>query len=485
MAPLFHRSPTVEILTALARGSLRQDLPRAMRLWVILTSIYGEEDLIIASLPETFTYTEWRDAFFNQTQRQGDRAHHQRDIVPPLHDPRCNCAKTLEQWLWGSVADDDQWRQSFLRLYPMSADELERLLRTGQVAEAPSLQVTGRKGLPEGRLFAVTGKQLQFDFAELVGAGWLQSAPLERQKQRYRKVAAFPELLDQADAERAAPFDWQQAIGNLIATDASDLFEYLGHPIRGVQRLFLDIEYIIPGRLSQQVCTWQQQLAQLWSHDPSPPVQLTYRSARLFGEVRDYWVYPVCICYFQRAPYLFAYGQTPADSKSINWYDFRLDRIEALHELDWDRPELPLELRERYLQQTLPTPENVRSQLAEVWGFDLHSPPAELLVRFDQYFHAHYIANTERANLLTAVSSKTAATLIRNAGLNASEQARLLKIIQSKPKDIYCRVQYRQGDNNVTMRLRAWGSKVEVLLPWSLRNRMAQDVQDTWKLYMP
>ncbi|MCY7272937.1 MAG: hypothetical protein LH702_04105 [Phormidesmis sp. CAN_BIN44] len=44
-------------------------------------------------------------------------------------------------------------------------------------------------------------------------------------------------------------------------------------------------------------------------------------------------------------------------------------------------------------------------------------------------------------------------------------------------------VYYRLNDRNVLMRLRAWGANVEVLLPWSLRVQMAEDVQDTWKLY--
>jgi hypothetical protein len=136
MAPLFDRSPTVELLTALARGSLRQDLPKAVRLWAILGSIYGE-DAVMKPLPETFTYTEWRDSFFTQTQRQGNSlsepmhecTYHQRDVIPPLHDPQCNCAKTLEQWVWASVPERQQWQESFLRFYPMISEELERLLK--------------------------------------------------------------------------------------------------------------------------------------------------------------------------------------------------------------------------------------------------------------------------------------------------------------------------------------------------------------------
>ncbi|MCY7272939.1 MAG: hypothetical protein LH702_04115 [Phormidesmis sp. CAN_BIN44] len=51
--------PPVEFLTTLARGSLRQDLPRTVRLWVILQSIYGED--IGLNLDAAFTYNDWRD----------------------------------------------------------------------------------------------------------------------------------------------------------------------------------------------------------------------------------------------------------------------------------------------------------------------------------------------------------------------------------------------------------------------------------------
>lgn len=60
----------------------------------------------------------------------------------------------------------------------------------------------------------------------------------------------------------------------------------------------------------------------------------------------------------------------------------------------------------------------------------------------------------------------------------------LLKILHScSPTDIYYKAKYRIDDNNVIMRLRAWGPKMEVLLPWSLRQRMIDDVQDTYNLY--
>ena len=34
------------------------------------------------------------------------------------------------------------------------------------------------------------------------------------------------------------------------------------------------------------------------------------------------------------------------------------------------------------------------------------------------------------------------------------------------------------------MRLRAWGAKVEVILPWNLRQRMKEEIETNYKLYI-
>ncbi len=480
----FDQPPTPQQLTPLARNSLRQDLPHAVRLWVILASLYGDVGELRGPFADRFTYTEWRDAFFTQTQRQTDDAaiYHQRDTIPPLHDPHCRCAKTLADWLFETLLGDRAtWGHDFRQLYPMSAQDLDQLLQTGRVHEPDAKldrKSAGRQSLPAGRLFAVTGRQLQNDFAELVERGWLTQGS---HKLQFCKVEQFPTQTLAIGA--VASLDWREAIGNVIETDAVDLFEHLGQPIRGIQRLFLDIEYIVPGRLSAQVGTWQHQLKALWQQEIVPPIQLQYRSARLFGDIQNYVVYPVCVRYFQRAPYLFAYGHNPKSPDQPNWYDFRLDRIESLQPLTWPDPRVSQALRDRCLTQPPPTPEDVRHCLTTAWGFDIYSDSATLLLRFNQYFHAHYVANTERATLLTAISPKAARHMVQAAPLTGAQQQVLLKTITQKPKDIYCRVQYRTDDNNVVMRLRAWGPNVEVILPWQLRLRMTKDLQETWKLY--
>ncbi|RMG05700.1 MAG: TIGR03985 family CRISPR-associated protein [Cyanobacteria bacterium J055] len=52
------------------------------------------------------------------------------------------------------------------------------------------------------------------------------------------------------------------------------------------------------------------------------------------------------------------------------------------------------------------------------------------------------------------------------------------------PSDSYYLIKYRIGDNNVIMRLRAWGANVEVLFPSDLRDKMRSDLEKLWKRYL-
>ena len=66
IADNFDFPPNIEILQRLAKGSsLKQTLPKAVRLWVILRSIYGSEtDPVKIELEKEFTYKDWSQSFF-------------------------------------------------------------------------------------------------------------------------------------------------------------------------------------------------------------------------------------------------------------------------------------------------------------------------------------------------------------------------------------------------------------------------------------
>jgi hypothetical protein len=97
MREVFNYPPTVEVLKLLTPGSLKQNLAKAVRLWVILRSIYGDDaDEIKLDLEEEFTFLQWRDLFFIDAVKQ-----HTRDKIPSFHHQECRCAKKLAQWLFG------------------------------------------------------------------------------------------------------------------------------------------------------------------------------------------------------------------------------------------------------------------------------------------------------------------------------------------------------------------------------------------------
>jgi CRISPR-associated protein (TIGR03985 family) len=484
-AQTFDFQPTVKLLQIFARGSLRQNLPKAVRLWVILRSLYGDEtDPIRLQLKKKFTYSDWNKQFFTQTD-----TNHKDYTIPSEHDPLCLCGKTLRDWLFNSDTglNQEEWLCSFRNLYPMTVQDLEHLLSFGiitQVKKNPQKQKT----LPNGRLFAVTSKNIQNDFKALAEMGWLEAQAIKQGTGKkfkivYSLVQEFPQVA--IHPENPILDGETTVVRNAIANNLADFFEDFGQEINGQKRFVLDIEYIVHRQFSQQIDTLRQQLKSIWHQPQIPPVKITYVSARNFQSYQDegeeYIVYPVCIYYSHRAPYLFAFGQTPKDKTKIDWYDYRLDRIQSLQQLNWDDVNI-----EGFTQPVCQskTPKQIEVYRAEAWGFDFYKPQELLLLRFDRYFHSRYIEGTERDELFTKIPYNYAESQIINARIDSEQKSELLNVFYSRSsKDIYCRINYRTDDNNVIMRLRAWGANVEVFLPYSLRSRMTKDIQATWKLY--
>lgn len=476
---IFDFRPEVELLQVLARGSLKQNLPKAVRLWVILRSLYGDEaDLVRVQLPESFTYSQWRNQFFIEPE------FHREDKFPEYHHPDCTCAKTLSEWLFSSVMGihPDHWRCSFLQLYPMAPEELESLLTFGVIEPDPKICQK-----PSHRLFAMTRKNLQYDFKALVEMGWLETIPLQlptekRRRFLYQKVQQLPRFKQSVYKDNLD--SGEGAVRNVIQNDLVDFFEDFAREINGQQRFFLEIEYVVHRQLSEQIYRIRQQLKAIWQQMPVPPVQIRYVSARNFqnhqDEGEEYIVYPVCLYYSHRAPYLFAFGETPRNESQIDWYDYRLDRIKHLQPLEWNSVENSQFNPEICASKT---PQKIQELRSEAWGFDFYKPQDLLLIRFDSYFHNRYVAGTERDELFKQIPLKQAQRLISNSRLNPSQHTLLSGILEQRPHDVYCRLNYRQDDYNVIMRLRAWGPMVEVLLPWNLRDLMATEIEKTWKLY--
>jgi CRISPR-associated protein (TIGR03985 family) len=441
--PFFADPPTIALLQWLARGSLKQNLPRAIRLWGWLQFLYGDEGAT-SRLTDPFTYIAWRDAFFTAS-------HPHDEAVPKLHDSHCRCTRTTADWLFHPTLGIPQaaWEKSLER-HDSKPENLKELLRS--------------------RLFGVTRRSLYADLQILWKLGWVK-----RSGQEYYRVEEFP-------TRALLPTTGRSSM--IVHPDLAAIADNLSQEINGYQRFFLHVDYVVPKTQVDQVDEWQNQLRQIWERRTVPPVLLTYHSAKLNQKVQTI-VYPVCIYYIQRAPYLCAWGQVPGKSPQyIDWRNYRLDRIEQLKPLKWSNSHLPAILQKAHQNQTFPTPDYIQEQMVEAWGFDFYQPSAPMVLRFDHAFYEGYVRGTVRHDTFEQISYANVQELIQKHTSDPVQRQALLKIWQARsPQDAYYTAQYRIGDPNVMLRLRAWRPKMEVLLPWELRSQIAAEVKQESHFY--
>ncbi|MDZ7968788.1 MAG: TIGR03985 family CRISPR-associated protein [Nostoc sp. DedSLP03] len=371
-----------------------------------------------------------------------------------MHDPDCPCAKTTQQWLFneqtGIVAH--QWQESLMA-------------HTG---------ITDSRKILKQRLFGVTRRSLQGDLETLAKLGWLTY-----KNEEYHRVNEFP-------LRPVTPTD--DNINKINSDELSFLHEDLvtiaathSHKINGVQRFFLQLDYVIPHSTLDLVDDLQFQLRQLWAKTLVPPIQLTYDSARTCNVVACI-VYPVCIYYIQRAVYLCAYGESP--DRETEWYNFRLDRIQDITSLEWNNVQIPQDLKQSYPKLSSLNPDYIVQEMSNAWGFDFYLPSRLMLLRFDRDYNDRYIQNTIRHKTFQSITYQQAQRLINFHVTQPQHQQVLLNILMNRsPQDAYYQVYYRDRDNGIKMRLRAWQPKCEVLLPFDLRQSIATDLAAAFQLY--
>jgi CRISPR-associated protein (TIGR03985 family) len=367
----------------------------------------------------------------------------------------------------------DEWLDSLQKQIPLSKSALEKLL--------------------EERLFAQVRKSLQSDFTLLVSRNCLQTVNnVSGRSTYYRRVEELPIFTDAEDSYKNLTPKKQAYVAGALG-----MFSFLdpAYPVLAEEfsedvdednhRVFLYVDYVVPESSPTQdaVDDIQSELQEIWDSGEIPPLLLTYHSAHL-NQIKECAVYPVCIYFMERAKYLCAYGSTPEGE--INWHKYRLDRIisKCMETLLWNDPRVPQLLREKYEDDQLPTPNTVNDKLKEAWGCDFYKESALMILRFEQDFHERYIKGISIHDTFIAINCETVLKLITQYTSNPKQQQAILKVFHSRPyTDAYYKVHYRVTDYYVIRWLRALGSKVEVLLPWNLRQEMAQEIQNTWNLY--
>lgn len=466
----WQESPSVPLLQWLVRGSLKQNFLQAVRLWVWLHLLYGDISDTLA-LPETFSYADWRDRFFSSDHPTGE-------TKPTLHHLACPCAKPTAAWLFHPdlTVTQPQWevyqgQQSEQGQIQEQRDRLYQSLINHDLLP-PNLDYL----LFQTRLFGFTRRTLSSDLHHLATIGWLHI-----RENKFQKVASYPDY-PHAEAPVIHPPSGQQ-LALFTQPDLAAIADTFSRTFQGYARFFVHVDYVISQNKLDRVDDWQVLLSEIWQQTPIPPVRLHYQGA---GDTQScpLVVYPVCIYYYRRGPYLCAYGQAPkAASAALNWRNYRLDRVLAIDLLDWKDPTVPRKLYQQYQKQTLPTPEEIETAMDEAWGFDYYQPSRLLLLRFDREWDDRYIRDTLRHTTFRKVPYHQVQYLIRQT-LTGERQQHLLRLWQHRSADdAYYKAFYRQDDPNVLQRLRAWRPHIEVLLPWELRQRTAQEVMREMQLY--
>lgn len=481
--PLF---PDFRLLQNLVDGSLNQsqNLITAMRRWRLINWFYGDGEQkphIESESKGGLTFNEWCQEFFKlqpphqSNHPQGKSLEKTEDILKP-HNPQCPCYKTTKDWLIFYGISVAQWQQDLQKHIAISEQVFQQILKE--------------------RLFAKTRKTLQNDINFLKDKECIQfqDSISKRQNEIYQ-VEQLPSWIVEEPPQSTQ--EEPHFLGGLNPTELADLAQALdmltfldpklapianriSQEVSGTRRVFLHVDYVVPEDIQDEVDWLQEKLQENWRSDEIKPILFNYHSARL-GK-RECLVYPVCIYYVQRAKYLCAYGINP--DGEINWYNYRLERMKSEKILEWPDARIPEFLLVKYRVNNLPQPQDVQDDMKKVWGFDFYQPPRLMLLRFNRNFHDSHIKDTFRHETFTLVKSlQQIAEVIQKYANNSEEEKISREILQRFPEDAYYTAMYRVNDNNVIMRLRAWGPNVEILLPGDLRSRMAKDIQETWKLY--
>jgi len=486
ISAIFAGSPSVAFLHWLVQGNLASSMSRAIRFWVILGLIYGDDPDRL--LPDVFRYPDLRDRLFASSHPTSDKlkAEH---FLEGCGNPLCICDRSIGDWLL------KEWNSEVQVLTGFSAERLE----------------VERSQLP----FATVHRSIRADLEKLAQLGWLKSGT----GGEFRRLATelLPQmpltLIESSSVMHPSVFDAltpRQGLDLLVALETLSMvqpnLELLIEPLsvkiladanrdrlkdgQGdnlAQRTFVHFDYILSDAVQDRVDDYHQQLEDLWHTHDAGVVQFKYEMVRrsqasgaMDSRLRAVTVlitaYPVCIHYLRRAKYLSAYGVDP-DGK-FGWHNYRLDRVVSpdLTVLAWGDRAVPRELRELRNGGNLPTSQQVEAELQKAWGFRFYDEPQLLLMRFDADFARWYVDQTVRHPTFKPIAFAKIPLLLERAIASVAEREKILAILSGCDEgDRYFQVWIRADDINIVQRLRDWRPNGEVLAPLSLRRRMVDE----------
>lgn len=475
MTASFLYPPSPPILQWLSAGQLANRLQRTVRLWVLLHRFYGLEPTWTIDTPSSFSYSQLRDRLYSSHHPAAENLTAQ-ELTASCSDPGCICHQTMQAWLFTPTTQqtEGQWLPEISRLTGLSEANLKQ-----QLTQCP---------------FATVHRSIRDDLKQLVNQGWLRSSNWGQYQCLPPSQLPNPpvELRSLPNFEQLSPLQTWELLRTLesiafIQPHLHPLIESLWQQVaqqsqpthslkeEPTQRIFLQLDYILPDEIRDRVDDYQDRIEQLWRTRDGGVIQFDYWLAQPEKQVQV-TVYPVCLHYVRRAKYLSAWGQDPQGQ--MGWHNYRLDRIVSpqLKVLAWGDPTVPKPLKDRWHRGQLPTPAEVQAELEQAWGFNFYYPKERLILRFPPAFARWYVDNTLRHPTFHAISYRKLPTLVKQDFPDPQERQQVLQLLRDRPsQDAYYVAWVRSGDINVTMRLRDWRPNGEVIAPIGLRQRMAQE----------
>jgi CRISPR-associated protein (TIGR03985 family) len=481
----FTYPPSPDILQWLGGGQLGNRLLRSLRLWVLLTKLYGQRSPWAIDLPQPFGYPHLRDRLFAPTHGKSDLLSAEQ-LEYQCTDGNCICHRTVSELLLSAKQSPESWMLDVIQLSGLASEELEALMQQAPFTTVHRSIRDDLKFLAElGWLeFVARGKYRCISLEKLPSLPGLQRAIGPQTDTVLLPLSQVRELLPALENISFIQPHLEVLIQSLWEQVTSDAEPAQLLDNRGQRRIFIHLDYILSSEVQEQVDTYQDQLEQLWRTSSLGVVQFEYELAQ--GGIVQFTTYPVCLHYVHRAKYLSAWGETP--SGEMGWHNYRLDRITSpkLTVLAWGDPQIPNLLREMRRAGDLPTSEEVEEAMEAAWGFNFYLPRKLLLLRFPRDFARRYVEGTVRHTTFEPVPYHSLEDLVRRQVPEEGDRTAALQVLAKRSEtDAYYRAWIREGDINVRIRLRSWRPNGEVILPLSVRHQMAQEATRELAHYAP
>lgn len=425
-------SPTVSFLSTLSHNRInsKDSLKKVIRRWLILRSLYVEQEVLDEEicLSEWFEPHDWSDRILGiSSENQKNKTSEIQIEIEPYYRANQLCQKSVDYWLFDVAGvDREEWKQSWQTFFAQKK-------RASQKKQNSQKEAALLENLLKVCPFDVTLRTLRNDFNFLYQQGWLEgqikqeNRQSEKREDRYQYKKQPEKKLENFFKEIQVQQRSLNLEGLFNQVEVMTYIETFSN--LPTNRFFIYLEQVLNSEAIQNVGHFINQLNELWQKSPIVPIKITYDSASANRIAKDRVVYPMCLFYYQRALYLCVFGETP--KKEIDWYNYRLDRIENIEELAEGRknPAIPNVIKEKYPVLDELHGDEIQNLFEKAYGIDLKRTIKMMLLRFEPDFHDSYIKDTVRHKTFKQINLQEAKRLINSTVNNDRQKQKILEIV--------------------------------------------------------